>query len=121
MSLSAFFAVVVVCLLLLAGLVIDGGAKVSADRRAEAVAAHAARAGADAAVGHRLVGNDPSSAAHRAALAVLDDAGVAGQVTVTGERVSVTTTITVETTFLSLIGTDTLTGHGRASATSVEG
>ena len=43
-SLSSFFAVVVLALLLVAGLVVDGGAQAVAARRAELVASEIGRA-----------------------------------------------------------------------------
>lgn len=112
-------AVVAVALLLMAGLVVDGGAKVAGDRRAEAVAARAARAGADAAASMHAAGAEGTPAAHRAARDVLERAGVAGEVTVSGDRVRVNTSITVKVTFLSLIGVDALSASGSAEATSV--
>lgn len=118
-SLSVFVAVVVAVLLLLTGLVVDGGAKTAADREAEVAAAQAARAGADAAARHRLVGRDGSAAAvaeARSSLASHTDVSV-GEVRMDASgRLVVTTTRTVPTMFLGLIGIEQLTGHGQAEA-----
>lgn len=84
----------VACVLLI-GLVLDGGALLRARSDAFAVAASAARAGAqqldpDAAVaGAALI--DPA-AAQRAAADYLSRAGVSGTVTVTGSTITVTVT-----------------------------
>lgn len=115
-SLSALFAVVVVALLLVAGLVVDGGAQNSAQRRAEAVAAQAARAGADADTTARLAGGRDRNAVLAAARQVLTSEGLDGEVTVQGDRVVVRTRTTAETTFLSLIGIKRLRARGEAAA-----
>lgn len=116
-SLSAHVAVVVVALLAIAGLVIDGGAKIAAIRAAEGAALQAARAGADAGAGARAGGLAVDVAAARtAAAAVLADRGVDGSVTVADGRVTVTTRAGAPTVFLSLIGVDEVTASGEASA-----
>lgn len=123
-SLSAFVAVLVAVLLLLTGLVVDGGAKVAADREAEVAAAQAARAGSDEAARHRLVGQDGSTAAiAQATNSLASHSGVPiGEVRMDPSgRLVVTTTRTVPTTFLGLIGIQQLTGHGRAEADLLRG
>lgn len=116
LSLSTFVAVVLVCLFLMAGLVIDGGAQVSAERRAQVVAAQAARAGADAAAAQRLAGGSGVPAAIAAANTVLSSQGVSGEVQVSAGVLTVTTSVTTPTVFLSLLGQSAVIGHGRASA-----
>lgn len=116
LSLSTFVAVVLVCLFLMAGLVIDGGAQVSAERRAQVVAAQAARAGADAAAAQRLAGGSGISEALAAADQVLKAQGVSGQATVSAGVLTVTTSVTTPTIFLSLVGQSSVQGRGRASA-----
>jgi len=118
MSLSVFVAVSVLALLLVAGLVVDGGAQAVAARRAELVAAAAARAAADSTATARLAGNRPDvSAAIVAARQVLTGSeDVTGEVHLAGGRVVVTTAAGVDTVFLSLIGITRLVGHGSAEA-----
>lgn len=118
MSLSVFVAVSVLALLLVAGLVVDGGAQAVAARRAELVAAAAARAAADDTATARLAGKRPEAAsAIAAAQRVLTDSrDVAGEVRLVGGRVVVTTTTGIDTVFLSLIGITRLSGRGSAEA-----
>lgn len=111
----------VTALMLLIGLVVDGGAKVSAATEAEAVAAAAARAGVNAAAASQLAGAAPDTAAAvRAARGYLDQAGVQGTVTLLGGgNLRVTTSLTRRTTFLSMIGINQVTGTGQAEASLV--
>ena len=115
---SAFVAVAVLALLLVAGLVIDGGAQATAARRAELAASAAARAAADETAASRLAGKQPDAgAAIAAARQVLAQSeGVAGEVRLAGDRIQVTTTAGVDTVLLSLIGITRLDGHGSAEA-----
>ena len=62
-SVSVLVALLIPVLLLCIGLAVDGAAKAAAGRRAEAVAAQAARAGMDAAAPHLVSGADGSAAA----------------------------------------------------------
>lgn len=119
-SISAFFAVLVPALLLVIGLAVDGGAKVAATQRANAIADEAARAGGQALdIAAALAGDirvDPT-AAIAAAQDYLDRSGVAGTVTVVdGDTLRVTTILTEPTTFLGLIGITTLTVEGTGTA-----
>lgn len=117
-SLSSFFAVVVLALLLVAGLVVDGGAQAVAARRAELVASAAARAGADATAASRLAGEKTDVAAAvtaaRQVLSASED--VTGDVEVVASRIRVTTTSGADTVLLSLIGIPRLDAHGSAEA-----
>jgi hypothetical protein len=118
---TVFFAVAVVGLLVLLGLVVDGGAKVRAVQRADTLAGEAARAGGQAInvpgviAGRRPVA-DPAAAAS-AAQQYLAANGVTGTVTIAadGRALQVTVTATSPTVFLGLIGVTTLTVHGHAS------
>ena len=117
MSLSTMFAVAVLALLLVAGLVVDGGAQAEASRRAELGAAAAARAAADETATARLAGKAvDAGAAIAVAQRVLDEAGVAGSVTLSAGRVRVTANAEVSTVFLSLIGINQLVAKGSAEA-----
>jgi len=118
LSMSAFVAVVVLALLVVAGLVVDGGAQAVAARRAELVASAAARAAADETAAARLAGREPDAgAAIATAQRVLAGSGdVTGEVRLVAGRVRVSTTTTVEPVFLSLIGIQRLVGRGAAEA-----
>ena len=119
-AISVFLAVLVPGLLLIIGLAVDGGAKVAATQRANAIADEAARAGGQALdVSAALAGGirvDPAAAV-AAAQDYLDHIGVQGVVTVVdGDTLQVTTTITEPTIFLDLIGVSTLTVEGSGTA-----
>lgn len=117
-SMSVLICVVVVALLVMAGLVIDGGAQTAAARRANAVAAEAARAGADASATQRIAGQDGRAAARRAAQAVLSaHPELTGSVSIdVSETLTVRTSASVPTVFLQLIGISRLDADGEATA-----
>jgi Flp pilus assembly protein TadG len=125
-SLILMLAVLFVALLALAGIVIDGGAKLDAAENATAVAQEAARAGAGMvdqsaaySAGSYTVGPSQAVAAARAYLA---SAGYRGTVTVAGsDAITVTVTVTEPTKVLSLIGIDSMTSTGTATAVLVTG
>ena len=102
------------------GLVVDGARKTEAARQATSVAAAAARAGTDAEAASAVAGNPDPSAAYRAANSYLAASNMAGTVTLNGTTLTITTTQTTSTLLLSLIGIDTLTAHGHATATLEE-
>ena len=116
-SVSVFVLVVVTALLLVAGLVIDGGAQSAAARRAEQAASEAARAALDAGVTARAAGTsaDPAAMA-TAAREVLAARGVEGTVTFQAGRVRVETATDTPTIFLSIIGVTRLHASGSAEA-----
>jgi len=124
-SVTVFFAISMLGLLVLIGLVADGGAKLRAVQAAHATAAEAARAGGqelslpDAAAGtaYRV---DPAAAV-RAAEHYLAVAGATGTVAVSGDRTRLTVTVndTAPTAFLSLIGINELSVNASASAVLV--
>lgn len=126
-SVTVFFAVSMLGLLILIGLVTDGGARLRATQRADAFAAEAARAGGQAldlpdAVG----GNDnrvDRAAAIRAARAYLRAAGETGTVIVSADRTHLVVTVTdsAPTVFLGLIGINHLSVTGSAQAELVDG
>jgi hypothetical protein len=118
MSLSPFIAVVVPALLVMIGLVVDGGAQAAASRRAEWVAAAAARAATDDTAAARLAGQTPDNA-HAIAVArriIEVEPGFSGEVSVAANRVVVHITTTTPTVLLSLIGIQQLTASGSAEA-----
>ena len=119
-AISGFLAVLVPGLLLIIGLAVDGGAKVQATQRANAIADEAARAGGQAIdVAAALAGDvridGPAAAA--AAQDYLDRTSGQGQVTVVdGDTLQVATTITEPTVFLGVIGISTFTVEGTGTA-----
>ncbi len=122
MSVSVLILLWVGALILVAGLVVDGGQKVTAARRAESAAAGAARAAADAGGTYRLAGrNDPGAgmAAAQTYLAAFD--GVTGHVTLSGGIVRVTTKSSNPTIFLSVIGVGEVHASASAEADLVRG
>lgn len=118
-SLSAFLLVVVVVLVVVIGLVVDSAGKYSADSQAQQIASNAARTAVNSINGDTvLVGATTldASQAQAAAEQYLAAAGVTGTVTVSGQVVSVDVETTYTTKFVSLVGINSLTGTGSASA-----
>lgn len=117
-SMTAMVAVLLPALLVVIGLVVDGGAQASADARAERVAAAAARAASDntaqTRLGGRTVGAGEAIAVAQRVIGAAS--GVTGSVEVSGGQVMVHTSVAVPTTLLSLIGITQLHGSGTAVA-----
>jgi Flp pilus assembly protein TadG len=110
-------------LLLVAGLVFDGGNVLAARREAANVAESAARAGAQAldTGAARTSGGaqlDGASAVHRAET-YLTQTGYDGTASVDGDEVLVDVTITRRTFLLGLAGLTSMTVHGRGQAHGV--
>ncbi|MBF8186310.1 hypothetical protein ITP53_11230 [Nonomuraea sp. K274] len=103
-----FTAVITFALLLCAGLMVDGGAKIQAYREAYAAAEEAARAGAGQMnTGHAYTHGRfeiDTTQALSAARAYLSAAGHTGTVSTTGNQVRITVTVSRPTTLISLIG-----------------
>ncbi len=119
-SVSVFVTVVFAALLMTAGLVIDGGQKITAASRAETAAAGAARAATNAGVTQSLAGASPADASLRAARAFLaGQPGIAGSASISNGVVTVRTRASERTLFLSLIGIDTVSATGTARANAV--
>ena len=126
-SLSLMVAVLFVALVAMAGIVVDGGAKLSGDENAAAVAQEAARAGAASVDASRAYSTgtfavDPQQAV-AAARGYLSAAGYRHYtVAVLGAAaIRVTVRTTAPTRFLSLIGIDSFTCTGTAIAALVTG
>jgi hypothetical protein len=122
-SVTLFVVISTLGLLLIMGLVTDGGAKLRATQRADAIAAEAARAGGQmldvpTVVSGAGITVDRQGAA-TAALAYLAAVGQTGDVTLgpDGTTLTVTVTTTSPTVFLALVGISTLTvtGHGQVA------
>ncbi len=126
-SLTLMLAVMFVALLALAGIVIDGGAKLTAAENAAAVAQEAARAGAgmvNEATAHEngsfVVDEDQAIAA---ANDYLSSAGYTGSAArgPGPDEIQVTVRVSEPTKVLSIIGIDTITATAQATANLVSG
>ena len=122
-SISAFVVVITMTVFACAGLAVDGarvvGAKVAAADEAE----NAARAGAQELASLRGGGApqlDPARA-RAAAEAYLAAEGLSGDVTVAGDRVTVTVRATVSTTLLRLVGISNKVVSATRSSAPVSG
>ena len=120
-SATVFVAVTMLGLLVLCGLVVDGGAKLRATQRADRIAAEAARTAGQAVDPAALVAGDVTvdrAAAVQSAQAYLAAAGVTGTVALSpdGTAIEVDVVVTAPSVFLGLVGIESfsVTGHGRA-------
>ncbi len=130
-SLTLLLAVMFVALLALAGIVIDGGAKLTAAENATAIAQEAARAGAGMVSqptaytkGSFVVDQSQAVQAAEQYLSQpsVTGAGYQGSVTREGtQSIQVTVTFAEPTRVLSIIGIDQITGTGTATANLVSG
>ncbi len=125
-SISLYFAIITIATLVMAGLVLDGGAALAARERAADLATQAARSGADALTPTSLRGApgalqaDPA-AARQAVNTLLDAAGANGTVTVSGHTVTVAVTVPKHTVILSAVGVEDISQTASASATALYG
>lgn len=125
-TITLMLLVMFVALLALAGVVIDGGAKLDQAENANAAAEEAARAGAGMvdqaralATGSFAVDQAEAVAAARQYLA---RAGYRGTAAPAGrDAIRVTVTVTAPTRVLSIIGIDSMTSTGSATASLVTG
>lgn len=119
---SVFLAIALVGVLILIGMVADGGARLRAMQRADNIAAEAARAAGQGIDGSEAIPGGEKrllpELASRAAQEYLAAAGVPGTAVVTdgGQEVVVEVRITEDTAMLSLIGINTINVTGRATA-----
>jgi Flp pilus assembly protein TadG len=130
-SLTLLLAVMFVALLALAGIVIDGGAKLTAAENATAIAQEAARAGAGIvsqstayAKGSFVVDQNQAIQAAEQYLSQpsLTEAGYQGWVTREGTQfIQVTVRVIEPTRVLSIIGIDHVKATGTATADLVSG
>ncbi|MBT2418022.1 hypothetical protein J7F01_08815 [Streptomyces sp. ISL-22] len=126
-SVSIYAAIVLVGLLVMIGIAVDGGGKMRATERADALAQEAARAGGqqldagDAITADRIA-VDPV-AARAAALDYLRQAGAKGTVAVSGDGKTLTVTVAGQysTRFLPVIGVTSMSVTGHGSATLLHG
>jgi hypothetical protein len=120
-SVTVFVAVTMLGLLVLCGLVVDGGAKLRATQQADRIAAEAARAAGQAVDPAALVAGDVTvdrAAAVESAQGYLAAAGVSGTVALSpdGTAIEVDVVVAAPSVFLGLVGIESfsVTGHGRA-------
>ena len=120
-----YVAILSVGLLVLCGLVVDGGYVLAGRRRAIDEANSAARAGAEAlAPGDYRADGDitlDSARAEEAAQDFLAATGHSGTVVVNGDQVTVQTSFSQPTALLGIIGIGSVTVSGRGQARAVEG
>lgn len=123
-SISIWFATASFAMVILVGLVVDVGGKVQTQQHARAVAAQAARAGAQELDASSVKGRGLAidvAAAHAAASAYLQAVGVDGTVMVTeGTVLTVRTTDTYKTKFLGIIGLGDMAVTGEGSARLIQ-
>lgn len=120
-SISLFAVVVTIGLIVVIGLVVDGGGKIHAQQRAQTAAREAARAGGQAIIpGVAIRGQGAvvdTGPARVAAQNYLAAAGVTGTVSIQGgNTIVVQTSETYRPTFLSIVGVGTQTVTGSAEA-----
>lgn len=126
-AVALYMSLMMVGWMVMAGLVIDGGAAIAARGRAADLAEQAARAGANALSLPSLRGASPADlsvdpvAAQAAATRVLSLAGATGEVQVSGLQVSVTAHVPRHAVILSAVGANDLTGTATATATVLHG
>lgn len=126
-SLSLWWILMVIPLLVMLGITYDLGGKLRDIEHADAIAAEAARAGAQAidpaqAVPGDAVVLDPGQASAEARR-YLSAAGVDGTVTVDGNGTTITVDVTTQrpTVFLQILGQPSLDVQGHASAELLHG
>lgn len=123
-SVTVFVVGVLLALVVMGGLVFDGGAVIAGHREADAEAEGAARAAAEQVSipalrsGHVQLN---SAGATQAADAYLRQYGHTGSVMVNGDEVTVTVSYPVDMQVLDLIGIRSKTVTGTGTATAVEG
>jgi hypothetical protein len=125
-SLTLMLAVLFISLLAMAGIVIDGGAKLDAAENATAAAQEAARAGAGMVDQAKAYSSGSFSVALGQALDAarqyLASNGYQGTVgPANADSIHVTVTVTEPTKILSIIGIDSMTSTGSATASLVTG
>jgi len=122
-AVTVFVVVFMLALMLLAGLVFDGGNILAARQEAANAASSAARAGVQAldVAAARSSGGTPldASAAIERADSYLAQTGYSGAASVRGDQVLVEVTITRKMFLLGLAGIATMTVHGRGEARGV--
>lgn len=116
-SFAPMFAILGLGLILLFGIVVDSNTRLNATEQATAVAQSAARAAAanvsDATGGNPVIN---TGLAQQAGQKYIAAAGMTGSVQVNGNTVSVSVQRTTRTIFVSMVGINSVTGTGTATA-----
>lgn len=125
-SITLMLVVLFVALIALAGIVIDGGAKLNQAENATAIAQEAARAGAGMVNQANAYSTGSFTVDQAQAIAAaehyLASAGYHGSVTPAGaQSIEVTVKVTGPTRVLSIIGIDSMSSTGSATASLVTG
>lgn len=125
-SITLMLVVLFVALIAMAGIVIDGGAKLNQAENATAIAQEAARAGAGMVNQGQALSTGSFTVDQAQAIAAaeeyLSSAGYHGSVAPVGtQSIQVTVTVTGPTQVLSIIGIDSMTSTGSATASLVTG
>ena len=126
-SVALYMALIAVGLLMMAGLVVDGGAAIAARARAVDVSEQAARAGADALSQSSLRVGGPGGltadpgVARAAAVRVLAAADATGDVQVSGATVTVTARVFRRAAVLSAVGVGDLSQTQTSTAAALYG
>jgi hypothetical protein len=123
-SVTVFVVGVLLALIVMGGLVFDGGAIIAGHREADAEAEGAARAAAEQISIPALRSGEVqlnTTEATAAAQKYLSQYGHAGTITVNGDTVTVTVTYPVDMQVLDVIGIRSKSVTGTAHATAVEG
>lgn len=122
-AVTLVFAVLLVSLIAIVGLVVDGRTQLTAQRRADNVAAEAARAAGQEINGSVVSGSAGinRSRAIAAARAHLRAAGVRGDVAIRGNTIVVHTNTTESAVVLPIVGITTLKATGEATVEIMTG
>lgn len=118
-SVTLWAVIITTAVLMIVGLVVDGGSQLRATQRADQVAREAARAAGQAISGDPILGRPglvDVSRGRQAAAAYLSAAGVAGDVLVEGTTITVNTRVSWSPVILSAIGVGSVTVTGSAQA-----
>ena len=118
-SITPMFVVFVPALVLIVGLVVDGGGKINANDQAQSIASGATRSAANA-LASQVVTNGAlvldSQLAQQTALDYIAASGMTGTVTVNGDQIIATVHTDYATNFISAIGITTLPAEATATA-----
>ena len=118
-SVTLWAVIITTAVLMIVGLVVDGGAQLRATQRADQIAREAARAAGQALSGDPVLGRPgliDVSRGRQAATDYLNAADVTGDITVNGATITVTTHVRYTPIILTAIGVDTVTATGTAQA-----
>lgn len=118
-SITPALVVLVPAMVLVIGLVVDGGGKVQENNRAQAIASGASRAAANS-LGSQVISNGTLTlntfGARRTAEDYIAAAGMSGNVDVVGDRIIVTVKTDYETKIVSVLGFATIPVQATATA-----